>query len=165
MWTIQDFFLLGMKREISTLISPRGEQLNLGAGFSNIENAINLDLPEWDATKDPIPYNDECVDTIHAYHFLEHFTGEQVIKILRECERVLKRGGTMNIVVPHRIGSLAFQNLDHKSFWTEDVYNNLFYDDTYIGNRETPWLFNIRVNVIIGIAERNLCLMTQLERI
>lgn len=70
----------------------------------------------------------------------------------------------MTIVVPHRLGAIAFQDLDHKSFWTEESWKTLFTNPHYDKNRELPWKFDIKFNAIIGIVERNLALMTQLVR-
>jgi SAM-dependent methyltransferase len=165
-FTIQVLFALGMKREVPELLRPReGElALNLGPGNSPIAGTVALDLPDWDATKMPIPCDAGIVDTIFAFHFLEHFTGEQVIRILRECERVMRPGATMNVIVPHRLSQMAFQDLDHKSFWTEETWKELFSNPFYNKNREAPWRLHVRVNLIIGLVERNIALMTQLVK-
>lgn len=162
---LQEIFKLGMKRELNELIEPGLKQLNLGSGNSPSKNAVNIDYPEWDATKNPIPYDNESLDTVWAFHFFEHFDGETVIKILHECERVLKTGGTLNIVVPHRLGSMAYHDLDHKTFWSEDTMKILLSTPYYNKNREVPWKFEINMSLIIGIVERNLALIIQLIKI
>ena len=159
--TLNDFFELGMKRTIPQLLSAGPVAVNLGAGNSPIEGAHNLDLPAWDATVDKIPFDDESVDTIYAFHFLEHV---EPIRMLREIERVLKIGGIANIVVPHRLGAIAFQDLDHKHFFTEETWRTLFQNDYYDKHREHPWRLHVHVNVIMGIVERNLALFTQLVK-
>lgn len=169
--SIQDFFKLGMKRDIHNLIPPRlnhygGNALNLGAGNSLIAGTDPLDLPEWNAEDGMLPARiaSDSVDTIFAFHFFEHLTGAKAIRILRECERVLKVGGTLNVVVPHRLSQMAYHDLDHKSFWTEETWKVLFSTPYYDKNRETPWLLEVNVNLIIGVVERNLALMTQLVK-
>jgi predicted SAM-dependent methyltransferase len=112
----------------------------------------------------PIPHADSSVGGIYAFHFLEHLTGAQAIALLMEAQRVLAVGAPMTIVVPHRLGAIAFQDLDHKSFWTEESWKTLFTNPHYDKNRELPWKFDIKFNAIIGIVERNLALMTQLVR-
>ncbi len=76
MKTIQDLFRIGMDREIPDVIdydkADDGVKLNLGAGNKIIPGAVGLDLPKWNADTDNIPYADETVALIHAYHFLEH---------------------------------------------------------------------------------------------
>jgi predicted SAM-dependent methyltransferase len=174
--TIQELFNIGMKRQLPNLATPptyhgmRRPIIELGAGNNPIPDQYNLggdskydyDLPDWDGTKDKIPHSDNSIAGIYAFHFFEHFTGEQVIRLLRECERVLIPGGVLTTVVPHRLGSMAYQDLDHKSFYMEETWRTLFDNSDYDKNREQPWRFKIYFNVIIGIVERNLALMTQL---
>ena len=114
--------------------------------------------------RSPIPFRDETIDTVFAFHFLEHFAGKRTIELLREIERCLKVGGTANIVVPYYRSNMAFHDLDHKCFFTEDTFKTLFSTPYYDKNRETVWKLEINVNIIIGVAERNLCLMTQLVK-
>ena len=162
---INSLFKLGMKRDIPALIPHGKECINLGAGNSHLPFAASLDLPQWDAEVDPIPYQSNSLDTIFAFHFFEHLSGKHAIRMLKECERVLVVGGTLNVVVPHRTSQLAYEDLDHKSFFCEETWRNLFRTSYYIKNREEGWKFEIRTNIIIGLSERNLALMTQLQRI
>jgi hypothetical protein len=90
MKTIQDLFRVGMNRILPDLHDgPEGPMLNLGPGTSAwpnkiIPNSIGLDLPEWNAETDRIPFDDETVGTIHAYHFLEHLSDP--IPVIKEAE-------------------------------------------------------------------------------
>ena len=161
---MRKLFELGMKFLPNEIIVPTGTVLNLGCGNSHIPGTIGLDLPSWDAEQDPIPYENESVDGIYAFHFLEHLSGKDTINILAECQRVLKVGGVMTVCVPHRLGAMAFQDLDHKSFWTEESWKTLFTNGYYDKNREKPWKFDIRFNMIMGRNERNLALFTQLAK-
>jgi SAM-dependent methyltransferase len=163
-FNINEFFKLGMKRDIPELIEPGKYQLNLGCGANKLPNCENIDWPDWDAVTSNIPYPSESMDTIWAFHFFEHLTGEDAIRILKECERVLVVGGTLNIVVPHRLGMIAYQDLDHKSFWTEETIRTLVNNPYYEKNREVAWQLQVHMGVIIGIVERNLALMTQLVK-
>jgi len=52
-----------------------------------------------DASK-ALPYKSESVDKIYTSHFLEHIPHEHGMRILKGCYRVLKKSGTMRIVVP-----------------------------------------------------------------
>ncbi len=47
-----------------------------------------------------IPFKNNSVQNIFSSHFLEHLTEKQAIGLLKECERVLKSGGIIRIVVP-----------------------------------------------------------------
>jgi len=161
---IQQLFLLGMKRDLPELIPAGPRAVNLGAGSHHIPNAVPLDLPGWDAMHNPLPYPPESIDTFYAFHFLEHLPGDIVIRLLREMEEALRPGGVVNVVVPHRLGAMAFQDLDHRSFWTEDSWAVLFKNPHYQKNREVPWRLRPRFNLIMGQTERNLALFTQLVK-
>jgi len=47
-----------------------------------------------------IPLVDNCADFIYCSHLLEHLTRQQGLNLIREIYRVLKKGGTVRIVVP-----------------------------------------------------------------
>jgi SAM-dependent methyltransferase len=161
--TIQELFKMGMKRDLSEIREPGpGEVLDLGAGNEGIDWATPLDLPGWDAELCDIPRKDESVAAIYAFHFFEHFTGRRAIKLLRECERVLVPGGVLTIVVPHRLGSMAFHDLDHKSFWCEDTLKTLLGNPYY--DKHGEWKMSVTFSMIAGVVERNLCLMAQLVK-
>lgn len=163
MKSIQDLFQMGMARTIPDLID-HGEDcvaLNLGCGNKKIAGATNLDLPHWDANKQPIPADDGYVDCIYAFHFLEHL--DDPIAMLAEIQRVLKPGGVANIVVPYYTSQMSAQDLSHKSVWCEETWNNLF-SNFYYARQSDGWALRVNLNIIIGVAERNLCLMTQLVK-
>ena len=168
-----DFFNVAMDREVvapipyehwKRLVGSRdGIVLNLGAGKKQIEGAVPLDLPEWDADVLPIPYGDESIAGIHAYHFLEHL--RDPVRMLREIERVLIVGGCCNVCVPYYSAQIAAHDLDHKTAWCEDTWKILFQTPYYDKNRERSWQLRWRTNVIMGVAERNLVLLTQLQKV
>lgn len=82
--------------------------LNLGCGCKYV------DLPEWvnvDFNTDGVnvlsvnillglPFNDGSIDAVFSSCMLEHFTLEQAKDHIRECYRVLKKGGIVRICVP-----------------------------------------------------------------
>lgn len=168
--TIQGFFRVAMSRDIPALVDPPTTKLslNLGAGKKKVVpwDPIPLDRPHWNAGW-PIPYANEHFREIHAYHFFEHLTGEQIIHVLGECQRVLITGGVINIVVPYYSSQLMALSIDHKTSFCEDTLKNLFTDDywDYPGVPPDGWRFEIGLNVIIGVVERNLALLTQLIKV
>lgn len=159
--SIQEFFRIGMKRNLPQLLPSysNNKELELGAGdYPN--GTILLNYPEWDGNMEKILFDDETFDVIHAYHFFEHLDNPQ--HCLYECQRILKVGGHMNIVVPYYKSQLAYECLEHKSFFTEETWNTLF--NKACNKYGYEWKFEVHLNLIIGIAERNLCLMTQLQK-
>ena len=47
-----------------------------------------------------INYNNDTVDKIYSSHLLEHIPRDKGVFFIKECYRVLKRGGVMRLVVP-----------------------------------------------------------------
>jgi SAM-dependent methyltransferase len=135
-----------------------GRTLNIGAGNKHIRGAVTLDLP-WDADTEDIPYPDDHFIVIYAIHFLEHVRYPR--KMLRELQRVLEPGGHLNIGLPYATSVGGLQDLDHKSFWTEETWKNTF-NNTYYDKDHEGWKFRVGANFIIGIVERNTMLVTQL---
>ncbi len=133
--------------------------LNLGAGEKRIAGAVSLDLPEWDADTDRLPYRNDSVTAIYALHFLEHV--KDPIAVLRECQRVLVPGGHLNVVVPHWNTQLAHSDLDHKTSWDEETWSRIF-NNKYYAKDHDGWRFRIGANVLMGIDARNLLIITQL---
>lgn len=158
----QTLFMMGMKRPLGEIFFPSGVVLNLGAGNKLIiPGTIPMDYPEWDADTMPLPFEDETVDGVYAFHFLEHL--QNPVNMLREIQRVLRPGGVLTIVVPFGSCSMALHDLDHKHFFNEDTWKTLF-DQTYYDKNHEGWKFNVTFNLIAGIVERNLALFTQMVR-
>ena len=159
---LEDFFHQGMDRDIPKFIPDiKGElKLNMGSGNKAINDSVSLDLPKYDFDIfGNIPYDDNVVHQIYAYHFLEHL--KDPIRMLLEFQRVLIIGGHVNIVVPYYSAQIACQDLDHKKFFSEETWKTLF-QNPYYNKNKIEWEFKIGFNMIMGIVERNLCLFTQL---
>jgi predicted SAM-dependent methyltransferase len=80
--------------------------LNLGAGEKLVEGAVNVDITPGegidqivDLTQFPYPWEDNSIDGIHLSHILEHFPDQ--VPVIKECYRILKKGGFFRVVVPH----------------------------------------------------------------
>ena len=157
-------FQVGMDRMIDEW-GPyqKGPIINLGAGKKMISNTEALDLPHWRAG-DRMPYDDETVGGIIAYHFFEHLKKEEIIEVLWECERVLMFSAPINIVIPHWDTEAAHQDLDHKSFWSESTWRNLFLNPYYEGSMPRDWHLKEVCTVIMGLVQRNLVIVSQLVK-
>lgn len=75
-------------------------RLNLGSGGTVKPGYTNLDIEFGQPAYPLTDYADNSVEAIYASHILEHFPGDQIIKVLKEWVRVLKPGGTIQIAVP-----------------------------------------------------------------
>ena len=71
----------------------------------------------------------------------------------------------MNIVVPYYSSQMMAHDLTYRHAFCEETWRIIFRNPYYkqAGSPE-EWKFDVGLNVIIGIVERNLCLMTQLIR-
>lgn len=158
----QDWFKEGMKRPLATLIPPGEVVLDVGTshGAAVVPGAHKLS-EHWRAPT--LPQASDCVDTIFAHHFLEHLDGETAVAQLREFERVLKVGGTVNVVVPYYNSQMASHDLDHKSVWCEETWRNTFANPGYDA-KGRDWRLRVNFNLICGVVERNLALFTQLVK-
>lgn len=165
---IQGFFENAMAREIPPLIPLPPISLSvlgfdLGAsGIKRMAGCIPLGLPDWRWPRDRIPAEDGTVDVVHAYHFLEHLSGEDAISLLREIERVIRPGAPINICVPYYNSSMQAHDLTHKSFWNEATFSNLFNNPMY--DPAGPWKLKVHALFIMGIVERNMALLAQLVK-
>jgi len=162
---LRDLIQIGTKIAAPDIIDVGPIVYNLGAGKQELPWVhTKLDLPGWDGERDAIPAFAGTVDTLFAVHFLEHLSVAGVVRVLREAERVLQPGGTFNIVVPHAISKLAYEDLDHRARFCEDTWRNLFRSTYYDKHSQDPWRFRVGANFIFGHKIDNLCLFTQLVR-
>jgi hypothetical protein len=162
--SFQQLFALGMMRHLPELLTCDGRSFDVGASGKYIApGAIALGPPTWVWPRDKIPCGDDQAATVHAYHFLEHLTGSDAILFLREVERVLiPVRGVLNFSVPYFSSVLAAQDLDHKSRWCEETFQNLFEDDTY--EHSGKWRLKVRFLLIAGIVNRNMCIIGQIVK-
>lgn len=107
-------------------------RLNLCCSDQRVEGFIGVDrfAPAW-ATPDtfvcadldqPWPFLDGTIEHIRAFDAIEHLDSGR--HTLNELWRVLKPGGTVEILVPTTDGRGAWQDPTHVSFWNR---NSFFY--------------------------------------
>src|SRR5262249_50723924 len=84
----------------------KGCYLDLGCGPNTSSAFCNLDYSWhpgvdicWDVTRG-LPFADKYIGGIFTEHMLEHISFQNALKVLIECRRVLRGGGTLRIVVP-----------------------------------------------------------------
>jgi len=87
-------------------------KLNLGCGKDVREGYENIDLNSNDSrvTKANIckleQYKDDSIEEILLFSVLEHLQNKDLRLALKEWNRVLKIGGTLNIQIPNVIGAV-----------------------------------------------------------
>ena len=80
--------------------------LNAGCGGHFHPEWTNLDLNntapgvlQYDLRKG-LPFPNEAFDAVYHSHVLEHLAPEEAFFLLKECQRVLRPGGILRVVVP-----------------------------------------------------------------
>jgi SAM-dependent methyltransferase len=70
--------------------------------FKILPQNYNVDWPKIHLVdiRHKLPLEDGTVDYIYCSHVLEHFKKYETLNILKECQRVLKKDGTIRIVLP-----------------------------------------------------------------
>ena len=80
--------------------------LHLGSGGHHIDGWINVDFAIGDRPDvvadlaSALPFASESADYLHSEDFIEHVSLEHGRVFLRECFRVLRRGGVMRLLTP-----------------------------------------------------------------
>jgi predicted SAM-dependent methyltransferase len=80
--------------------------INLGCGPSALEGWVNVDIARgahidviWDL-RSGLPFSDESCAVIFSEHVIEHLSKEDAFELLRECHRILQRGGVLRLSTP-----------------------------------------------------------------
>lgn len=102
--------------------------LNLGGGGNCLAGCLTADIdPRADVYVDllqPLPFDDNEIDHIFCEEAIEHVDKAAALRLLRECQRVLKPGGLLRVTTPDLnwlISALASADL------TCDGFNECFY--------------------------------------
>ena len=81
--------------------------LNVGCGTKYHKDWVNIDIKSNDLAiisynlLKGIPFPDEEFEILYHSHVLEHIPKEKSFNFMKECHRVLKKNGTIRIVVPN----------------------------------------------------------------
>lgn len=104
------------------------------------------------------PWDDGSVTEAHASHFVEHLTGDQRIHFVNELYRVLKPGGTCQIIVPHWASCRAYGDLTHQwppvsEFWFYYLSKawrevNAPHNDAYTCDFDATWGYAVRQDLL-----------------
>jgi predicted SAM-dependent methyltransferase len=106
----------------------------------------NLDLVHHDLLFG-LPYKSETIPNVYSSHFFEHLFKEQAIDLLKECYRVLKKGGCIRICVPsldHEVEKIAhaleaYRAGDIAPIEKYVTWNNVGYSSYYSNHH---WMYN-----------------------
>lgn len=97
-------------------------KLNIGSGYKKYPGFTNVDsdknckpdyVLELDDVNLVLPFDDNSVDEIKAYHIFEHI-GAGYLKLLQEVYRVCKSGAIIDVRVPHPNHETYLNDPTHK---------------------------------------------------
>lgn len=104
--TLYSWLIRGKRFQLQYLNLVDKRYLDIGCGPRIQRNFINLDYHWrpgidlcWDITMG-IPLPDESLVGVYSEHCLEHIPFSCCCKVLETCHRILKKHGTLRIVVP-----------------------------------------------------------------
>lgn len=118
-------------------VAPDGRVLlNLGCGSRLHPDWTNLDLvataPEVIVCDllSGIPFDDNLFDMVYHSHFLEHLDRPSGRLLVKECYRVLKKGGLIRVVVP---------DLEYNANLYLQCLRELDHQDTAVARERYEW--------------------------
>ena len=88
--------------------------------FPGVDHVLNIGKERW-------PFEDGTVDSAYSSHFVEHLTATERVHFYNELHRVLKAGGTAQIIVPHWASWRAYGDPTHQ--WPPVSEFSLYYLD------------------------------------
>ena len=103
-------------------------KLNLGCGKDYRKDFINVDSDKpadvlHNLNTFPYPFKENSVDFIFASHIVEHLKDPELA--LKEMNRILKKGGILEIKVPHYKSKGAYCTFGHRGFYHEEAINSI----------------------------------------
>lgn len=74
------------------------------------------------------------VDHVYSSHFFEHI--DDIFPLVKEIQRVLKVGGTLNVITPHFSNPYFYSDYTHKTFF--GLYTFSYFTKENFFQRKTP---------------------------
>ena len=103
--------------------------IDVGCGKSKHAGYIGIDIypfPGVDIVRDAtrgLPFEDNSVNRILSRHFMEHFSGDDLMFLVDEFWRVSEPNGSWLIIVPDITSPNRYRDPTHKTFyWSEDSW-------------------------------------------
>jgi SAM-dependent methyltransferase len=124
-------------------------KLNLGAGSYALDSWLNTDIFPTSSqiayldAREPFPVPGDRFDYVFSEHMIEHLTFVQGAHMIRECFRVLRKGGILRIATSDLLGILAVLTTPNTAEATEYAqwavkFNKLPADENpgcHVGNK------------------------------
>jgi predicted SAM-dependent methyltransferase len=120
-------------------------KLHIGGGWLLLEGWLNADIElipgvmRMDATR-RFPFADETFQYIYSEHMIEHVPYEKGTYMLRECCRVMRRGGAIRVITPDLSAILGLHSRDLSA--AQERYL-LWFCQTFVPERAPSAVFAI----------------------
>ena len=103
------------------------DKLNIGCGNNILHGWVNLDISALsgvdvvhDIEKIPLPFSNEQFNEVLCQDILEHV---EYVPILRDIYRIMRKGGTLTIRVPHFTSKHNFIDPTHKKMFSINTFD------------------------------------------
>ncbi len=139
------------------------KKINIGGGLKRYDGFLNLDIdpntnPDYLINLDDLnlqlPFDDNSVSEVRAWHVLEHI-GNGYFRLMQELYRVCKNGAIVDIQVPHPFHEVYLNDATHKRPITVEGMR-LFskkYNQHHIDTYNSSSGLGIRFNVDFELVE------------
>lgn len=140
-------------------------KLDFGCGKNKKEGFHGVDCRDFPGVdtvcdlRQPWPFESESVDEAHSSHFIEHLTPAERIHFVNELYRVLKPGGTCQLIAPHWGSCRAYGDLTHQwppvsEFWFYYLSKkwreaNAPHNDGYTCDFEATWGYALNQKISV----------------
>jgi predicted SAM-dependent methyltransferase len=139
--TLPNYFL---RRYLINPHSANGARhLHLGCGPKYLPGFVNIDgnlfhkIDLWLDVRNGLPFPSNSVDSIYSTHMFEHFYPDELRLLLEECQRVLKPGGGIRLIVPNLASAISAYS-QQKRAWFDDSFPRHF---DSLGGRFSNFVF------------------------
>jgi SAM-dependent methyltransferase len=142
------------------------KHLHLGSGEKYLSGFINVDgnpfnkIDMWLDVRNGLPFHSESVDSIYSTHVFEHFYGDELQRLLKECLRVLRADAGVRLIVPSLTNAIIAYR-EERAGWFSDFplrfeslggrFSNFVFCD---GQHRTAFDFGYMSEVLCGAGFR-----------
>ena len=146
--------MLDKNNTLSNLGTLKCVELELGCGGKKLKNdSIGIDLIDYDCVdivgdifKVLAAFPDETVDKIVAHHFIEHI--DNLSDLITEFNRVVKNGGTIEILVPHFSNPFFYSDPTHRNFFGLYTFQYYFNSESIFKRKVPNYNSKLKMEVI-----------------
>jgi predicted SAM-dependent methyltransferase len=138
--TLPNYFV---RRYVLPVRSRGATHVHLGCGPKYLQGFVNVDanlfnqIDLWIDVRNGLPFPSNSADSIYSTHMFEHFYPDELNPLLQECQRVLKPGGGIRLIVPN-LESAIHAYSQRLSAWFDDSFPRHF---DSIGGRFSNFVF------------------------